>query len=98
MKESSRFYSSLGLLILLNVIIKPVWIFGIDRQVQNIVGTETYGTYFSLLGFSIVFSFLLDWGFTGFFNRELAANKTGYIHKAGSFFLVKLLPCSNPSI
>lgn len=91
MKESSRFYSSLGLLILLNVIIKPVWIFGIDRQVQNIVGTETYGTYFSLLGFSIVFSFLLDWGFTGFFNRELAANKTGYIHKAGSFFLVKLL-------
>ena len=91
MKESSRFYSSLGLLILLNVIIKPVWVFGIDRQVQNIVGTETYGTYFSLLGFSIVLSFLLDWGFTSFFNRELAANKTGYINKASSYFLVKLL-------
>lgn len=91
MKESSRFYSSLGLLILLNIIIKPVWIFGIDRKVQNIVGTETYGTYFSLFGFSIVFSFLLDWGFTSFFNRELAANKTTYINKAGSFFLIKLI-------
>lgn len=90
MKDFSRFYSSLGLLIILNVIIKPIWIFGIDRKVQNIVGTEAYGTYFSLLGFSIVFSFLLDWGLTGFFNRGLAADKTGYINKAGSFFLIKL--------
>lgn len=91
MKESSRFYSSLGLLILLNVIIKPLWIFGIDRQVQNTVGTEVYGTYFSLLNFSIVFSFLLDWGLTIFFNRQLAARQEDFIGKAGSFLFIKLL-------
>ena len=91
MKESSRFYSSLGLLIMLNLIIKPVWIFAIDRHVQLSVGTEMYGTYFSLLSFSFVFSFLLDGGLTAFFNRQLAANKENFIDKAGSFFFIKIV-------
>lgn len=91
MKDSSRFYSSLGLLIVLNVVIKPLWIFGVDRQVQNAVGTAAYGTYFSLFNLSIVFSFLLDWGLTTFFNRQLASQKENFIDKAGSFLFIKLL-------
>ncbi len=91
MKKPSRFYSSLGLLIILNVIIKPLWIFGIDRQVQNTVGTAVYGNYFSILNLSIVFSFLLDWGLTIFFNRQLSSQKTNFIDKAGSFLFIKLL-------
>lgn len=91
MKEYRHFYSSLGLLLLLNILIKPVWIFGIDRQVQNMVGLSVYGTYFSLLNFSIVFSFLLDWGFTGFFNRQLAAQPDGFNAVAGKFIYTKLL-------
>ncbi len=91
MKETPRFYSSLGLLIILNIIIKPVWIFGIDRSVQNITGTEVYGLYFSLLGFSIVFNFLLDWGLSAFINRELAAAKESHNNIAGSFLAIKLL-------
>jgi O-antigen/teichoic acid export membrane protein len=86
-----KFYSSLGLLIFLNVIIKPLWIFGVDRQVQNAVGMNTYGTYFSLFNLSIVFSFLLDWGLTTFFNRQLASKKENFIDHAGSFLLIKLL-------
>ena len=89
MKEQSKFYSSLGLLIILNVIVKPLWIFGIDRQVQNAVGTETYGTYFSLFNFSIVFSFLLDWGLTAFFNRQLAAQKETMVVRATDFLFAK---------
>lgn len=91
MKESSRFYSSLGLLIILNVVIKPLWIFGIDRQVQNAVGTGIYGNFFSIFNLSIVFSFLLDWGLTIFFNRQLASQKENFIEKAGSFLFIKLL-------
>jgi len=90
MKAPSRFYSSLGLLIILNVIVKPVWIFGIDRQVQNVVGTEVYGIYFSLFNLSVVFSFLLDWGLTTFFNRQLASQKENLIDRTGSFLLIKL--------
>ena len=59
MKETSRFYSSLGLLIILNAIVKPIWIFGIDREVQNEVGAAAYGAYFSVFNLSIVLSFLL---------------------------------------
>lgn len=91
MKKTSGFYSSLGLLILLNAIVKPLWVLGIDRQVQNVVGLESYGTYFSLLNLSIVLSFLSDWGFTAFFNRQLAAQEEGFIKYAGNFLLLKLL-------
>src|SRR5437762_729771 len=87
----SKFYSSLLLLIILNAIIKPVWIFGIDRQVQNITGVAEYGTYFSLLNLSIVFGFLLDWGLTNFVNRELAAKKMELQQQLGGFLLLKLL-------
>lgn len=90
MKTSSRFYSSLGLLVLLNVLIKPIWIFGIDRQVQNELGTEAYGAYFSLFNFSILFSFLLDWGISSYYNRQLAAEKEEFAGKAGRFLLIKL--------
>ena len=89
MQERKHFYSSIGWLLLLNAIIKPLWIFGIDRQVQNIAGTSAYGTYFSLLNFSIVFSFLLDWGLTTYFNRQLAA-KNDFLVQAGNFLILKI--------
>lgn len=91
MKKPSGFYSSLGLLVLLNAVIKPLWIFAIDRQVQNVVGMETYGTYFSLLGLSVVLNFVTDLGFTSFFNQRLAAGKENFSKLSGSFLLLKLL-------
>ncbi|HEY6502713.1 MAG TPA: oligosaccharide flippase family protein [Chitinophagaceae bacterium] len=91
MKETSRFYSSLSLLILLNAVVKPLWIFGIDRQVQNEVGAAAYGTYFSILNLSFVLSFLLDWGFTVFYNRQLSAKDAGMSDQAGRFLFIKLL-------
>src|SRR4029078_2933018 len=89
--SQSKFYSSLLLLIVLNAMIKPFWIFGIDRQGQNITGTVEYGTYFSLLNLSVVFGFLLDWGLTNFINRELATKKAELQQQLGSFLLLKIL-------
>jgi O-antigen/teichoic acid export membrane protein len=91
MKETSRFYSSLGLLIVLNAIVKPVWIFGIDREVQNQVGAVAYGAYFSIFNLSIVLGFLHDWGLTSFYNRQLAARDGNLTNNTGSFILLKLL-------
>jgi O-antigen/teichoic acid export membrane protein len=91
MKSPSGFYSSLGLLILLNAVVKPLWIFAIDRQVQNVVGTETYGIYFSLFSLSVVLSFLIDWGLTAFFNQRLAAQEKKFTGLHGNFLLLKLL-------
>jgi len=46
----------------LNVIVKPLFIFGIDAQVQNRLGEEVYGTYFSLFSFCYLFQVLIDPG------------------------------------
>src|SRR5258706_4723134 len=91
MKESSRFYSSLSLLIVLNAVVNPIWILGIDRAVQNEVGASAYGIYFSILNLSIVLSFLNDWGLTVFYNRQLAAKNEIFTGTTGSIILLKLL-------
>jgi O-antigen/teichoic acid export membrane protein len=67
-----KFVLNLGLLLLLNLLIKPFWIFGIDRTVQNTLAAEDYGTYFALFNFSMLFNILLDVGITNFNNRNIA--------------------------
>lgn len=67
------FVGNLILLFLLNLIIKPFWIFGIDRTVQNQVGAGEYGLYFSLYGLTLILSVLLDLGITNANNRAIAA-------------------------
>jgi O-antigen/teichoic acid export membrane protein len=69
-----KFITNLGLLLLLNLLIKPFWVFGIDRTVQNIVGAEEFGFYYFLFNFSFLFNILLDMGITNFNNRNIAQN------------------------
>jgi len=71
---ATRFLSDLFILILLNVIIKPFWVFGIDRTVQNTVGTDAYGTYFALFNLSLLFNIVLEMGVNNFNNRAIAQN------------------------
>ena len=61
-----KFLSNLILMVFLNLLIKPLAIFGIDAQVQNQVGTEEYGMYFSLFNFTYIFNILLDLGITNY--------------------------------
>ena len=67
-----KFLTNLGLMLLLNLLIKPIWIFAIDRNVQNVVGALDYGFYFEVLNFSFLFNILLDLGITNFNNRNIA--------------------------
>ena len=70
-----KFITNLALLIFLNLLVKPFWIFGIDRTVQNVVGAEEFGFYFSLLNFSYLLNIILDAGITNFNNRSIAQNR-----------------------
>ncbi|MCL1821249.1 MAG: polysaccharide biosynthesis C-terminal domain-containing protein [Prolixibacteraceae bacterium] len=78
-----KFVTNLILLVILNLLIKPFWIFGIDRVVQNVVGAESYGMYFALLNFSWLLNILLDVGITNYNNRNIARHR---------FLLQKHLP------
>jgi len=67
-----KFVTNLILLLFLNLLVKPFWIFGIDRTVQNLVGDESYGLYFALFNFSLILNILLDVGITNYNNRNIA--------------------------
>ena len=59
-------------MLLLNLLIKPFWIFGIEVGVQNAVGPEEYGFYFSLFSLAYIFNILLDIGITNYNTRNIA--------------------------
>src|SRR6056297_2274277 len=67
-----KFVTNLILLLFLNLLIKPFWIFGIDRTVQNLVGDQSYGLYFALFNFSMILNIILDLGITNYNNRNIA--------------------------
>ncbi len=67
-----KFVTNLALLLFLNLLIKPLYAFGIDVSVQNTVGATEYGKYFMLLNFSIILQILLDLGLENFNRREIA--------------------------
>ncbi|MCK4662561.1 MAG: oligosaccharide flippase family protein [Bacteroidales bacterium] len=70
-----KFVTNLALLLFLNLLIKPFWVFGIDRTVQNVVGAESYGFYFALFNFSLLLNIILDLGITNFNNRNISRNR-----------------------
>ncbi len=67
-----HFITNLALLIFLNLLIKPIWFFGIEVGVQNHVGEEVYGFYFSLFNFAFILNMLLDVGINSYNNRAIA--------------------------
>ncbi len=69
---TSHLVSGLFWVLLANLIVKPLWILGIEVGVQNAVGDEAYGFYASLFSFSYIFNILLDLGVTNFNTRNIA--------------------------
>jgi O-antigen/teichoic acid export membrane protein len=69
-----KFITNLALLLFLNLLIKPFWILGVDRSVQNAVGSQEYGIYYALFNFSFLLNILLDFGITNFNNKNIAQN------------------------
>jgi O-antigen/teichoic acid export membrane protein len=70
--RSLPFFKGLSFLLVLNVLVKPAWIFLIDRQIQNQVGNETYGKYFAVLNLSYILFFITDAGLSGMMNQRIA--------------------------
>jgi len=80
------FITNLLLLLTLNLLIKPFYIFGIDRGVQNAVGPEEYGLYFALFNFAYLFQILHDFGIQNF--NHVHFSKAPELHKK---YLPKIL-------
>ena len=66
-----KFILNLLFVLLLNVIVKPFYILGIDAEILRRTG-EDYGMYFSLLGLTYIFNIFLDFGIVNYNTRNIA--------------------------
>jgi O-antigen/teichoic acid export membrane protein len=85
------FLSTLLLQLSLNLIVKPLYVFGIDRGVQNAIGKEAYGIYFSLFSFSYLLQMLNDFGIQNFTSSTVAKHPHLVQKYFSNLFVFKLI-------
>lgn len=73
---NNRFLKNIIFLLFINLLVKPFWILGVDRTVQNMVGDAAYGTYLAIFNFSYLFYIILDIGLTNYNSKEIAQNNS----------------------
>ena len=72
-----KFFTNLVLVLILNVLVKPFYILGIDAEILKQVESHSpgeYGEYFSILGFTFILNIFLDLGITNYNTRNIARN------------------------
>ena len=74
-----------------NLLIKPFWILGIDRAIQNRLGFDAYGQYYILFNFVLLLSVLLDFGIANYTTSNLAKNANLIEKQFSALFTIKLL-------
>ncbi len=69
-----KFVKNFAFLLFANFVVKPLWIFGVDRSIQVNTGPIEYGHYFTATNFAFLFSVILDLGINNFTNRAVSRN------------------------
>ncbi len=86
-----KFILNLILIITVNLLIKPLYIFGVEINVQNTIGAENYGMYYALFNLSFILSFILDPGITNYNNRHISQNQHLLDKSFSNITITKLL-------
>ncbi|MEY4288990.1 MAG: hypothetical protein RLZZ30_1078 [Bacteroidota bacterium] len=85
------FFSNLLFSLILNLLVKPIAIFGIDAQVQNAVGLDAYGLYFSLLSLSLILNILMDLGINNYVIKTVAKNEVEAKSQISSILVLRIV-------
>jgi O-antigen/teichoic acid export membrane protein len=72
------FLFNLVLLVLINLLVKPFFIFGVDLAVQNRAAPGAYGLYFALLNWTYLFQIVADAGLQNYNSRHLSQHPHTY--------------------
>jgi len=70
-----QFSLNIALLLGINGLIKPLYLFGIDRTIQNILPEGDYGLYFTFFNLSFILSIINDPGIQNFNTTFIAGKK-----------------------
>ncbi|THH36477.1 oligosaccharide flippase family protein [Neolewinella litorea] len=71
----SSFFRNAIFVLLLNLVVKGVYLFGIERTVQNRLPEADYGLYFSLLGLGMILQVIADFGLQLYNSRTLSGHR-----------------------
>ena len=58
----------------INLLIKPLYLFGVDLHIQNIVGVDTYGMYKVLFNIAFLMQFIHEPGIQSYNSQNIAKN------------------------
>jgi O-antigen/teichoic acid export membrane protein len=89
-----KFLSNLILVLLLNVLVKPFYILGVDAEFLKRLEAANpgeYGEYFSIVGLTFIFNIFLDLGLSNFNTKEVAQNKDHQSNYFSSILSVKFI-------
>ncbi len=70
-----EFATNAVLIVLINLLVKSFYLFGIDRTVQNILPEGQYGLYFTLFTFAFLFQIAADFGLQNFNARQVSQSR-----------------------
>ena len=97
----AQFFRNAVLQVSLNLAVKGIYLFAVERTVQNVLPEGEYGLYFALLGLGILLQVIADFGLQLFNSRVLAGHRhllakyfpyfVGLKLLLGSVFIVVLL-------
>lgn len=73
------------------MVVKPFYVFGIDLSVQNRLGSEVYGTYFSLYSLALLFNVILDMGINNYNTKNIAQNPQVLQKYLGKIFSIRIM-------
>ena len=89
-----KFITNLALVLLLNLLIKPFYILGIDAEIlkeTELSDPGSYGSYFSLLGLTFVCNIFLDLGIINFNIRNIAQHSQLLSKHFSGIFTLRLM-------
>ncbi|MBK8699025.1 MAG: hypothetical protein IPN29_05580 [Saprospiraceae bacterium] len=86
-----EFAYNIFFLLIINLLIKPLYIFGIETKVQNITGPEAFGLYFSLFGLVFLHQFINDPGIQNYNTIFVAQNREKFVHHFPRLIGLKLV-------
>jgi O-antigen/teichoic acid export membrane protein len=86
-----QFAINIVLLVFINLLIKPVYIFFIEARVQDVLGHAAYGKYFTYLNFALLFQFLADLGTQSWNAQYLSKNRNDGSRVFSDIFFLRVL-------
>ncbi|HMS29945.1 MAG TPA: oligosaccharide flippase family protein [Saprospiraceae bacterium] len=96
----SEFVINIILLLFFSFIIKPIYLFLIEKNIQLHVGLEQFGVYAGILNFTLILQVINDFGIQNFTNREISQQRlqgnTGFgelLASKGILSIIYLLFC-----